>query len=436
MVPHVYMNNPALISPHARTPSRKQNHVTRENGRGRVFSSSLPWGACLFFLIHAVMDPGSVFATETAVSPNAASAHSTELNVHPAPLPKVPITLNRQALGPNIRMWFPAYDGDGFFASLDQPKQLHAESLEAESVFQTSIQPILESLGFAADFQSHFYIPRHNGIPSGRANFSKLASRVCAGQHLATTPQPASPTMSSLPGAAEVHLVNGITTGSTGTVSLDSPSVSANNRLAFEQSQKEWTNWWCRVFEQVGAKEQIAILAKEEKPFLEALDRSFHEQTGQTFQQYVTEFEGEGYFYFFPQVHHPAQDEFTAGLTPPKAVTIDHAGIRADRREGQGIYSATGRVFVSYKIANKVSHSLANAAAGAATSLKTLNGITNAEDIPIERVSLVLLPSGEALADNKLIPALRYAYRMPAYVAIAGARKPVYVWLEIGRAHV
>jgi hypothetical protein len=171
-------------------------------------------------------------------------------------------------------------------------------------------------------------------------------------------------------------------------------------------------------------------LAKEERPFLQALDQSFQEQTGQTFQQYVTEFEREQYFYFFPQVHHPAPDEFAIDLTPPKAVTIDHAGIRADRREGQGIYSATGRVFVSYKIANRVARSPVTATVWASTRLKTLQGITNVENIPVKRVSLVLLPSGEALVGNTLIPALRYAYRIPVYVTLEGARKSLYVWFD------
>jgi len=430
MAPQIGMKNPILPYQNNRTPSRKEISFKHGKEGCLVFTFSLPWGACLLFLINALMTPHSAFAAETAATSKDAPSHSMGLSIHPAPLPKVPLPLNRQALGSGIRMWFPAYDGDGFFASLDQPKQLKEASLEAESIFQTSIVPIIQSLGFGDDSGLHFFIPRHSGAPSGRANFSKLASRLCAGLKLEVKPPQVSPSISILPKTAETHLVHSVPTSSARSAPVESPAEVTENRQAIEQWQQEWASWWCRVSEQIGSKDRITLLEKDAKPLLEALDRSFQEQTGQTFRQHVEEFERERYFYLFPQVHHPRQDEFAAGLIPPKLVTIDHAGIRADRKERQGIHSAVGRVFVSYKVTNKLALPLANAVKAALTALKSLNGVTSVEDIPVKGVSLVLLPAGEARVADKVVPALRYAYRMPAYVVIGGGRKPVYVWID------
>ncbi len=357
--------------------------------------------------------------------------HANAFSVHPQPIPRAPLELNPHALNEHIHMWFPSFDGDGFFAVFDKDDTSSVEPIEAGAVFQLRLQPILESLGFPAILsllQSEFAIPQHSGISLGRPNFSKLASRACSEWEVEEQPKMAQAFNRTSRLVDQLHLVHSGPLVSTKAEGWESTADAADS-AALAPSIKEWNKWWCRVFQETADKERLALLEKNESVLSEALNSAFQQRTDQTFKQYVEDFEREDRFYFFPQIHIPERDEFSKELALPRSVAIDHAGIRADWRERQGIYSATGRVFVSPQITNRVMRCKAEAVEAAVRELNKLKVVVT-KTVPLDRVSLVLLPYGSGLKDGAKVPALRYAYRMPVSVKSDGKKRLLYLWLD------
>lgn len=353
-----------------------------------------------------------------------------DLNILPPPIYKVPLVPNQDALVRGLRIWFPEYDGDGFFASFDAKVDSSNSDGTSTVVFQNAILPILKSFGFPSD-QQQFAMPKHAGIPLNKVRLNALGKRIC--NDLPTRqdrqPEDTRPTVSSIPFSTIPHVVHTpILTkpGSENSVLAETETASKDDP---DRLVATWADMLCPILEQVGIEGEYDRLDKENPKLFATLDPLFQERTGLTMKKFIENFQRLEYFYFFPQIHRPHKTEFPPSIEIPQAVTIDHAGIRASRREGETVYSATGRVFRSYGVTNRVRLSTMQAAEVANTKLKELAGVSKVEPIPSDWPALVLLPAGASKRNNVSSPGLRYTYRIPAYVNSIG-RHLVYLWLD------
>ena len=382
-----------------------------------------------------IVHPENGSSTSSTVSGVDQSSLSSRFRILPSPLPKNILKIDPTALGKDIRVWFPEYDGDGFYAVID-PKTIRsttAPEIMPSNTFQNAILPILTSLGFPTSITPPFAMPddKQSGIPIKRASLSRVVTHLCfefpVADHKKEVNQLLSPLTLSETTEEMVHLIHNTTPPSPSTNNRPSThSVEADRQKSFQDGVKKF----CEVLEVIGDKERLALLEKNHSSFIADLDPIFITMTGQTVRQFARAFERQEIFYFYPQIHKPVQAEFLRRSPLPEAVTIDHVGILASRREGETVFSAAGRVLVSYKVANKALYSPAEAIKAASKELQIRTSIQKIEPISPNSPTLVLLPTGKVESGASPYPALRYAYRMPVFVSVGGLRAFFYLWID------
>lgn len=359
------------------------------------------------------------------------------LNIIPPPIPKARMVPMEQAVPQDMRMWFPEYDGDGFFASLDPRPLADNAQLDSTTIFEKTVKPILNSLGFSTDSFADlpFAIPKHSGIPLNQIDIPRLTKRMCDdARHDYSQSSQITSKESLMLSAAQVHLVH---TSDAFAAQAETfpplPQPRREDETVSFSSVEELAPLLCKVLESAGDQRTYETLTKESSSFLDDLNPIFEDLTGLSLRDLVQNNQRQELYYFFPEVHHSQAKEFAPEIPRPLDVVIEHVGIRVSRRENQSAYSATGRVLHKYGVTNKVGFSQSVAAGKSANELEKLLGRADKTarvlSIPSDWPELVLLPSGEARVDDRSIPGLRYTYRTPAYVDYRG-KHLVYVWLD------
>ncbi len=268
----------------------------------------------------------------------------------------------------------PAFDGDGLFVTI--APSLQASLLPARTVFSGTIKPILSAIGFVNpdEARKKFYVPDHNGVPMARTNVEGLLRIRC--EELMVRPHE-----------------SGVT------------ALCGSLKKAF-------------------AGDDNAPFSKE---------IAFH--TGKTVQDYSQTLSTMELEYFFPQIHSLTAAE---RLIPnaPAVVPIEHTGLRATAWEGNTVNSVTGRVFLRYKTANRVTISPADIEKVACLALEKQKIECGSKPILPIMADVVLIPYGkirDAIA-NEDIAGMRFAYRVQveAKVQIDGQPRNgvFYLWLD------
>ena len=355
------------------------------------------------------------------------------LEILPKPLYKARIVSPDRPLPENIRMWFPEYDGDTFFASFKTTPITDNAQLESKQVLESVIRPVLEHLGFSYEDTTNlpFAVPTHSGIPLNSTKLPALAKRTCTGG--ADKPQFAQSSVpNSLPlPTADLHRVHTaeIRTSPEAIATTSGESIQGDESLPL-WSIHDWGPFFCKVLEAAGDEAKYSQLKNTSPSFVNDIDQILKNLTGLSLSGVVHEIQHHESYYFYPQIHRSQEHEFSPGINRPLSLTIDHLGIRVFRRGSKSPHFVTGRVIKSYSVTNRVDLSQAAAAIKSTEEIaKLMDGISSdsgAIFIDPDWPVLLLLPTGEA---NMSLPELRYAYRTPAYIDWNG-RHSLYVWLD------
>lgn len=146
-----------------------------------------------------------------------------------------------------------------------------------------------------------------------------------------------------------------------------------------------------------GVHEMCDVMGGE-KPASAEVDAAFQRGEGMSFRQFKADLERRRIQYVFPQL---------VGKVP-----VEHAGLMAFRWAGETVTLVHGSVFTRFGVANRRTLSAGRAASLASRELGRLKGVSDASASRIGG-ELVLLPGGGARdGTGRIVPALRYAYRV------------------------
>jgi len=288
----------------------------------------------------------------------------------PPPIPRNAIHTDVRRLPQGARAILPAFDGDGFFVTV----QTHSpQDKTADQIFSEVVSPVLLTIGFELQVspydltrQGRIKIPKHSGTELPKLNFVSLARMSC-------------------------------------------------EQLGHESERSQRQNKairFCSSLQTLKAKKVSDSLLKE----------AFLRYDGPSYQQYINAYEQTQIEYFFTQVH--ADSKILNGQPVP----IEHTGILVRTLKDRLNTSITGRVINKYKITNTIALKTESAITEHIfRKLAKIPNLVSWDRSPEHRQhDLLLLEFGKT--DG--LPQLRYSHRTIVLAEYKRLKGHFYLWLD------